>query len=222
MQEPFEASAAPSPGGLLEPRVGAAVPMSPNPSMTLLHSPGLPPELNAGRGPRSTWSGNWKHVMRPLLDPAVPDQEVEAVLHSSALKLDSVGGILQRRVKQGYTRAPSTDAGAFRFVSQAAAITHESQKGLRLRKSVSSRTADDAIPAIQSKNPAQQIHAIPSGSTGSNPVRVVVFFWQHSLLTLTRADKTVHLAASLCRAAGRSRMGLALMREGMVDRRGDF
>jgi beta-1,4-mannosyltransferase len=153
MQEPFEASTAPSPGGLLEPRVGAAVPMSPNPSMTLLHSPGLPPELNAGRGPRSTWSGNWKHVMRPLLDPAVPDQEVEAVLHSSALKLDSVGGILQRRVKQGYTRAPSTDAGAFQFVSQAAAITHESQKGLRLRKSVSSRTADDAIPAIQVSKP---------------------------------------------------------------------
>ena len=102
MSEPFDP---PVEGG----RALTAPPMSPNPSMTLLHSPGLTPLPS--RRTRSTWAGNWKHVMRPLLDPRTQqdvqeESQVDGYLsHSSALKLHTgERGILQRRAagKQVY------------------------------------------------------------------------------------------------------------------------
>ncbi|KAJ1039891.1 hypothetical protein NDA10_005767 [Ustilago hordei] len=150
------------------------VPMSPNPSMTLLHSPEPAPSTNgffeAGksqRSRRSTWSGNWKHVMRPLLDPrtTTDDQEEgkrDSYLNptrsrSSALEFPGLangGRLLQRRTK-GYAPLPSKyvvrkdtledddvdespASAGFKFIPQPALISEgESQKGLRQRKSVS-------------------------------------------------------------------------------------
>ncbi|SPO31136.1 related to ALG1 - beta-mannosyltransferase [Ustilago trichophora] len=192
-------------GGLLFAGEGqiTAPPMSPNPSMTLLHSPGLAPGTGgkvetAKRSGRSTWAGNWKHVMRPLMDPkTAADDEDESTIDSylantSALKLNTGnGGLLQRRAKQGYLPASSKDKSlhptnvgsgytqggeaediivdngkarkGFGFVSQAAIITDgESQKGLRLRKSVSKpedsqlftlSPTEDVIPAIEVSKP---------------------------------------------------------------------
>ncbi|TKY88976.1 hypothetical protein EX895_002217 [Sporisorium graminicola] len=132
--EPFEAPP-PSPitagaKGFGADPLRAAPPLSPNPSVTLLHSPGLSPVVNgrfdtasaagAGAGKRSrrsTWAGNWKHVMRPLLDPKTPvdcddESHIDGYLsHTSALKLrPSTGAILQRRAnKHTYTATASSD-----------------------------------------------------------------------------------------------------------------
>ena len=123
MEAPFDPPPMSRNGLLAEPQL-AAPPMSPNPSMTLLHSPGLAPaghgtfELG-GKSRRSTWAGNWKHVMRPLLDPktAVDDEDETLIdgslAHTSALELQTEnGGLLQRRAKMGYTRAPTTTSGS--------------------------------------------------------------------------------------------------------------
>ncbi|CBQ69081.1 related to ALG1-beta-mannosyltransferase [Sporisorium reilianum SRZ2] len=120
LREPFE------PPRVVEPvtAVGetrVAPPMSPNPSMTLLHSPGLAPGARfeaGGKRRRSTWAGNWKHVMRPLLDPKTPadtqdESHIDGYLsHSSALQLQpSTGGILQRRAasRNGYIPTALSD-----------------------------------------------------------------------------------------------------------------
>lgn len=135
MREPFEAAAstlskAGRNGLLAEPPATKPVapPMSPNPSLTLLHSPGLTPSTSglpygagsSSKSRRSTWAGNWKHVMRPLLDPPTPADDDEErridryLSHASALKLSSPAGtsLLQRRAKQGYTPAPSEGGGS--------------------------------------------------------------------------------------------------------------
>ncbi|GAC93223.1 beta-1,4-mannosyltransferase [Pseudozyma hubeiensis SY62] len=127
MQEPFDP---PTPRThtptmlLSEPGRFSAPPMSPNPSLTLVHSPGYAPWSNgdavkAARSRRSTWAGNWKHVMRPLLDPRTAmDEEEESsidrdLVRTSAIKLNSMGaGILKRRARDrdGYTMAASSDS----------------------------------------------------------------------------------------------------------------
>lgn len=174
LENPFDPPPAVGVGrnGMLEvTATGGGVPMSPNPSMTLLHSPGLLPNGKRERSRRSTWSGNWKHVMRPLLDPRTPaddreEGEVDSYLyasHTSALQFPGAnkgGRLLQRRTK-GYValdnqnqreaeQATATQPRkGFGFVSQAALITDgESQKGLRQRKSVSKGVYTDDSPLI--------------------------------------------------------------------------
>ncbi len=156
-----------------------SVPMSPNPSMTLLHSPGLAP---AGLGTfeyasseevekrrrdgRSTWAGNWKHVMRPLLDPPshkrgihrhcalVPQLSNSQLLPKQDSCKDERNNHIHKKATHVLPPPPPTttttkvmdrnpskpeavDSG---FVSQAAIVSNgESQKGLRQRKSVSTR-----------------------------------------------------------------------------------
>ncbi|KIS67553.1 chitobiosyldiphosphodolichol beta-1,4 mannosyltransferase [Mycosarcoma maydis] len=131
MQEPFDPPArsvlTPKTGWLCEPGNTSAPPMSPNPSLTLVPSPGFAPWSNetatnkAKKSPRSTWPGNWKHVMRPLLDPRTDMDEHDEntvddyLSHTSAIKLNAISaGILQRRAvsKQGYVAAATSPASS--------------------------------------------------------------------------------------------------------------
>ncbi|PWY98023.1 hypothetical protein BCV70DRAFT_202197 [Testicularia cyperi] len=129
MQEPFERlregsrPATPLFSGAAG-SIPTPVPMSPNPSMTLLHSPilGATNGMFAQRSRTSTWAGNWKSVVRPLIDGADDEDGQEAGgsgkssipgspsrtagrAATSALKLSSPGGMLQRRTKRGSRHA---------------------------------------------------------------------------------------------------------------------
>lgn len=182
MKEPFAVEGG---GGVGK----GGVPMSPNPSMTLLHSPSLENGPGRKREGRGTWGGNWKYVMRPLLYAQSAEGEGEgeeesSSSHSSALRLspNPVAGLLQRRAK-GYARAPTSnhrdedaeeaDEGqdrarkGFTFVSQPAKSANgESQKGLRQRKSVSTKAHDeDPFTDDSGRGAVPQISVSPSTSS---------------------------------------------------------
>lgn len=77
---------------------GASAPPSPNPSLTLLHSPVWGSTASAASS-TSTWAGNWKAVVRPLLTTASPQPSVA---------LQPPGRLLQRRA--GRSAHSSTDS----------------------------------------------------------------------------------------------------------------
>ncbi|EPQ27801.1 uncharacterized protein PFL1_04546 [Pseudozyma flocculosa PF-1] len=108
MQNPFEpptttrsnsANASPrvSSGGSSAWLQHNAVPPSPNSSFTLLHSPGLGPDGFAGwprvqRSRTSTWEGNWKTVVRPILHAADLERERERERKRGSSRSAAVSG----------------------------------------------------------------------------------------------------------------------------------
>lgn len=187
MGEPFDPPSAMT-GGKVYAGLTGAPPMSPNPSMTLLHSPGLAPGSGfepAGRSRRSTWAGNWKHVMRPLVDPKTPmDEEDEShvdgyLSHTSALKLPATGGILQRRAnKEGNVAAASDfDNGAgspskmkHRSVDgEATVVEAEARAGFGFVSQAALITDGESQKGLRQR---KSVSKAADGAMGNDPFRV--------------------------------------------------